>query len=134
IIGLMQHDMAVADAAQTYSVLTIGDGLVSQVPALIVSVAAGLLVSKAGVEGAADKALTRQFTGYPQALAMVSVLAIAAGRLPGMPLIPFGILGVLAGVSAFVLHRQSKQKAEKAAQDAAAAPAEPAEPPIGESL
>lgn len=134
LIGVVQHGMAAGEAAQTYSTLTIGDGLVSQIPALIVSVAAGLLVSKAGVEGAADKALTAQFTGYPQGLAMVSVLAIAAGVLPGMPLAPFALLGGLAGVSAFMLHRQNKAKAAREAEAAVAARPEPAEPPISESL
>ncbi len=134
VIGMVQHSMAVGEAAQTYTTLTIGDGLVSQIPALIISVAAGLLVSKAGVEGAADKALTAQFTGYPQGLAMVSLLALAAGILPGMPFVPFAMLGGLAGVSAFLLHRQTRQK--KAAEEVAAqaAQAEPVEAPISESL
>src|SRR6201990_213179 len=68
IIGVAQQGISFSEAAQTYTVLTVGDGLVTQVPALIVSTAAGLLVSKAGVSGAADKALFRQFSGYPQAL------------------------------------------------------------------
>ncbi|MCG8443073.1 MAG: FHIPEP family type III secretion protein, partial [Caulobacterales bacterium] len=66
IVGMAQNGMAFGDAASTFSTLTIGDGLVSQIPALIISVAAGLLVSKAGVEGAADQALGRQLAGYPQ--------------------------------------------------------------------
>ena len=66
IIGIAQQGMSFADAARTYTMLTVGDGLVTQVPALIVSTAAGLLVSKAGVAGAADKALMKQLSGYPQ--------------------------------------------------------------------
>src|SRR6516165_3411680 len=72
IIGVAQQGLGFAEAAQTYTLLTVGDGLVTQVPALIVSTAAGLLVSKAGVSGAADKALIKQFSGYPQALGMAS--------------------------------------------------------------
>ncbi len=135
VIGTLQHGLELGEAAQTYTVLTIGDGLVAQVPALIISVAAGLLVSKAGVEGAADKALTKQFTGYPQGLAMVAVLAFGAGMLPGMPLAPFGLLALLAGTTAFFLHRQTRQKAARdAAAAEAAEQAEPVEPPISESL
>ncbi|MEM8743959.1 MAG: FHIPEP family type III secretion protein, partial [Pseudomonadota bacterium] len=72
IIGVGQNGMSMMDAGQTYTLLTIGDGLVSQIPALIVSTAAGLLVSKAGVDGAADKALVSQLSGYPKALGMAS--------------------------------------------------------------
>ncbi len=70
IIGIAQQGMSFADAARTYTLLTVGDGLVTQIPALIVSTAAGLLVSKAGVAGAADKALMAQLSGYPKALGM----------------------------------------------------------------
>ena len=62
--------MPFAEAARTYTLLTVGDGLVTQVPALVVSIAAGLLVSKAGVSGAADKAMIAQLSGYPKALGM----------------------------------------------------------------
>src|ERR1700744_154336 len=70
VIGIMQEGLGFAEAARTYTLLTVGDGLVTQVPALIVSTAAGLLVSKAGVSGAADKALMKQLSGYPQAAGM----------------------------------------------------------------
>jgi flagellar biosynthesis protein FlhA len=134
IIGVAQHGLPAGEAAQIYTTLTIGDGLVSQVPALIVSVAAGLLVSKAGVEGAADKALTAQFTGYPQSLAMVSAVAMLAAIVPGMPFPPFALLGGLSGFTAWFLYKQNKAKAAKEAQLAVATRAEPVEPPISESL
>src|SRR5256712_2608113 len=70
IIGIAQQGLPFAEAARTYTLLTVGDGLVTQVPALIVSTAAGLLVSKAGITGAADKALVAQLSGYPKALGM----------------------------------------------------------------
>src|SRR5262249_52523568 len=72
IIGVAQEGISFEEAANSYTLLTIGDGLVSQMPALIVSVAAGLLVSKAGVEGAADKAISNQLFGNPRGLAMVT--------------------------------------------------------------
>ncbi|MCJ9705776.1 FHIPEP family type III secretion protein, partial [Bradyrhizobium sp. SHOUNA76] len=89
IIGVAQQGMSFADAGRSYTLLTVGDGLVTQVPALIVSTAAGLLVSKAGVSGAADKALMKQFSGYPQALAMSAAVMLVLAALPGIPTIPF---------------------------------------------
>jgi len=87
IIGVAQQGLSFADAGRSYTLLTVGDGLVTQVPALIVSTAAGLLVSKAGVSGAADKALMKQFSGYPQALAMSSavMLVLRSWRLVPAP-------------------------------------------------
>ena len=81
--------MSFSDAAKAYTLLTFGDGLVSQVPALIVSTAAGLLVSKAGVRGAADKALGQQLSNYPKALGMSAAVMGAIALLPGMPMLPF---------------------------------------------
>ena len=115
IIGVAQSDMAFGDAASTYSTLTIGDGLVSQIPALIVSLAAGLLVSKAGVEGEADKAVFGQLAANPTSMALVSAAAISIGLLPGMPLIPFAVLAAGAGATAFVMNRRKVQTAERAA-------------------
>src|SRR5437762_12283856 len=71
IIGIAQQGLPFAEAARTYTLLTVGDGLVTQVPALIVSTAAGMLVSKAGITGAADQALLRQLSGYPKALGKI---------------------------------------------------------------
>jgi flagellar biosynthesis component FlhA len=85
IIGTVSKDMSLSDAADNYTILTIGEGLVAQIPALIVSVAAGLLVSKAGVEGTADEALMDQFSRYPRATAMSSGLMVIIGFMPGMP-------------------------------------------------
>src|ERR1700743_3884053 len=93
IIGVAQQGISFSEAAQTYTVLTVGDGLVTQIPALIVSTAAGPLVSKAGVSGAADKALMRQLSGYPQALGMSAGVMIVLSLLPGIPMLPFLGLG-----------------------------------------
>src|SRR5262249_30296292 len=82
LIGILQQTMSFAVAAHTYTLLTVGDGLVTQVPALIVSTAAGLLVSKAGISGAADKALLSQLSGYPKALGMSSAVMLVMALLP----------------------------------------------------
>ena len=97
IIGIVQEGLSFAEAARTYTLLTVGDGLVTQVPALIVSTAAGLLVSKAGVAGAADKALLGQLSGYPKALGMSAAVMLVMALLPGIPMIPFLVLGGGAG-------------------------------------
>ena len=98
IIGIVQQGLSFADAAYSYKILTVGDGLVTQVPALILSTAAGLLVSKAGVAGAADKALLKQLSGYPKALGMSGAVMLFITLLPGIPIIPFLALG--SGASA----------------------------------
>jgi flagellar biosynthesis protein FlhA len=122
IIGVAQQGLGFGEAARTYTVLTVGDGLVTQVPALIVSTAAGLLVSKAGVSGAADKALMKQLSGYPQALGMSAGVMIVLALLPGIPMIPFLALGSGAAALAWTANKQ-KRAAKAAAATAAAAPA-----------
>ncbi len=101
LIGVMQHKMPIGEAASTYTVLTIGEGLVSQIPALIVSIAAGFLVSKAGVEGSADKALVAQLAMNPIALGMVSAASGVLALIPGMPVIPFAGIALAAGALAW---------------------------------
>ena len=127
VIGTVSHGMPLAEAGDVYTRLTIGDGLVAQIPALIISVAAGLLVSKAGVEGQASKALAKQLASYPQTLGIVAFCAFAIGALPGMPIIPFWVLSICAGMLAFRLRNAAKlseDKAKAAAQAAAPPPAE----------
>jgi flagellar biosynthesis protein FlhA len=123
IIGVVSHGMSFADAGKTYTLLTVGDGLVTQIPALIISVAAGLLVTKAGIDGGADKALAKQLSSYPIALGVVAACAVGVGLLPGMPLIPFWTLGSCAGLLAWRLRAANREAAAKAAAPAAAAPA-----------
>ena len=139
IIGVAQQGMGFADAARTYTLLTVGDGLVTQVPALIVSTAAGLLVSKAGVSGAADKALMKQLSGYPQALGMSAGVMLVLGMLPGVPMLPFLALGGGAAYLAVTSGKRNRATTEAeavaaAAPDAAAAAAAAADEPIGNSL
>ncbi|MEI9887319.1 MAG: FHIPEP family type III secretion protein [Rhizomicrobium sp.] len=94
---------------QTYTLLTVGDGLVSQMPALIVSTAAGLMVSKAGVEGATDKALMTQLSFYPQALGMAAAVMAIIGMLPGMPTLVF--LGMAGGAGSLAYFAYKKKDA-----------------------
>lgn len=101
IIGVAQNSMSFSDAVHTYTLLTVGDGLVTQIPALIVSMASGLLVSKAGIEGATDKALYSQLSAYPAALGMASFVMASMGLLPGIPIMPFVILASLAGYASW---------------------------------
>ena len=112
IIGTVQHDLSLGQAAENYTVLTVGDGLVSQIPAIIVSFAAGMLVSKSGVTGSTDKAIVAQMSGYPTGLGITAVLALALGVLPGMPFIPFAVLAAAAGGAAYFIMRQNRQLAD----------------------
>jgi flagellar biosynthesis protein FlhA len=134
IIGIVQQGLSFSDAAHSYTILTVGDGLVTQVPALIVSTAAGLLVSKAGVSGAADKALLKQLSGYPQALGMSGAVMLVMALLPGIPTLPFLTLGAGAGALAFVLDKRSKATAAAEARKTADAKSESKDEPISASL
>src|SRR5258708_411550 len=116
IIGTVQQGITFADAARSYTVLTVGDGLVTQVPALIVSTAAGLLVSKAGLGEAADKALFKQLSGYPKALGMSAAVMIVMSLLPGIPVLPFLILGGGAGMLAYLNDKRGIVAAAAAAK------------------
>lgn len=106
IIGVAQNNMSFGDAFHTYTLLTVGDGLVTQIPALIVSMASGLLVSKAGIEGATDKALYSQLSAYPTALGMASFVMATMGLLPGIPIMPFVILASLAGYASWNSYKE----------------------------
>ena len=123
IIGVAQQGLSMGDAAKSYTLLTVGDGLVSQIPALIVSTGAGMLVTKAGITGSTDKALFKQLSGYPAALGMAAFLMGTMACLPGIPKVPFLLLATMTGGAAYLVTRQQKQviaqavveKTEKAA-------------------
>lgn len=134
IIGSVIHDMSVAEAAKTYTLMTIGDGLVSQVPALIISVSAGFLVSKAGVEGSADKAFVEQFGRYPRALYMSAGLMAAIGLAPGIPKIPFLFLAGLTATMAYLSNQKNETAAAFKIAESAIKPAAPVEEPISKAL
>ncbi len=138
IIGVMQEGLTFQEAGNVYTLLTIGDGLVSQIPALIVSTAAGILVSKSGVTGSADKALAKQFTGYPKALGMSSAVMGLLAFLPGMPFIPF--IALSGGVGYLAYRSMVEKRLVPAAADfsegtgKASEAAAPSEAPISDSL
>jgi flagellar biosynthesis protein FlhA len=121
IIGVAQQGLTFSAAAHSYTLLTVGDGLVSQIPALIVSTAAGLLVSKAGVSGSADKAIAKQLANMPKALGMSAAVMGALALLPGIPMVPFLGLALGAGYMARRIGVIQKAAAEKPAADKAAA-------------
>ncbi|OEJ68294.1 flagellar biosynthesis protein FlhA [Magnetovibrio blakemorei] len=133
IIGVAQHDMTFANAADNFTRLTVGDGLVTQIPALIVSIAAGMMVTKAGVRGATEKALFKQVGGQPRAMGVSSFLLGAMALLPGIPFLPFMLLSVTTFSIAYIINRgQNRTEAAEAeefkaleAQEAQAAPEEP---------
>src|SRR6204780_2013127 len=118
IIAVAQKGMSFVDATQTFTLLTVGDGLVSQMPALIVSTAAGLMVSKAGVEGATDKALMKQLSFYPQALGMAAAVMGVVAVLPGMPTVVFAGLSAGTGALAYYAFKRKDARAAEQAQDA----------------
>ncbi|MDF1791352.1 MAG: flagellar biosynthesis protein FlhA [Thalassobaculaceae bacterium] len=135
IIGMAQNGLSFSDAANSYTILTVGDGLVSQIPALIVSTAAGMLVTKAGTVGSADKAVFGQLGGYPKALWMSAGLMTIMSMLPGIPMFPFLLIAGLTGGGAYYLWRQTEQAAQREIQDAEVeASAPPQEEPIGAAL
>ncbi|MGR3321930.1 MAG: flagellar biosynthesis protein FlhA [Pseudooceanicola sp.] len=119
LIGVIQHDLSLSEAANNYTVLTIGDGLVTQIPALIVSLAAGLIVTKGGTEGAANEAVLGQLSRFPKALWMAAALLMGIGLLPGFPTFVFTLLAVLMAGLGLVMQRQA-EKAVKARERAEA--------------
>jgi flagellar biosynthesis protein FlhA len=136
IIAVAQKGMSFIDATQTFTLLSVGDGLVSQMPALIVSTAAGLMVSKAGVEGATDKALMSQFSFYPQALGMASAVMGIVAVLPGMPTFVFAAISAGVGTLAWYAYKQKDQTrvAELAQEEKAKIDSAPKEEPIATAL
>jgi flagellar biosynthesis protein FlhA len=131
LIGVLQHDVPIGEAFSTYTIMSIGDGLVSQIPALIVSIAAGFLVSKAGVEGSADKALVTQLATNPISLGMVSAAAGVLAVIPGMPVIPFALVSIGAGVLAW---NRSKAASQPEPVKIVDAPSEAEDEPIAQTL
>ncbi|NJO36463.1 MAG: flagellar biosynthesis protein FlhA [Rhizobiales bacterium] len=111
IIGVGQIGISFGQAAQSYTFLTVGDGLVSQIPALIVSTAAGLLVSKAGITGRTDRALFSQLGAHPRTLMTTSGLLTVLAVMPGLPMFPFATLALASGAAAWRLSKASEERA-----------------------
>jgi len=109
VIGVTRHGMTLTSASDVFTKLSVGDGLVSQIPALIISLAAGLLVAKGGTRGSTEKAVLGQLSHYPTALFMAGALMIVLGVIPGLPLIPFASLGGLLGFVGFAIPARARR-------------------------
>jgi flagellar biosynthesis protein FlhA len=109
VIGVTRHQMSFSQASDIYTKLSIGDGLVSQIPALIISLAAGLLVSKGGNKGSAQEAIVDQLGGYPRALSIASILVGLMSLMPGLPFLPFAAISGLMSMAAFAIPKKRKE-------------------------
>ncbi len=125
LIGVLQKSMAVGDAATTYTILTIGEGLVAQIPALIVSTAAGIVVSRSATENSLSTDMSQQVFMQPKALGTTSGVLVLLGLVPGLPHIPFILLAAGAGTAAYFLTSFKKKTEEKALELEVAPEAEP---------
>lgn len=135
IVGITSHGLSAGEAANIYTTLTVGDGLVSQVPALVVSVAAGLLVTKGGNRGPANDSVLKQLGSYPKAMGVVAVLLLLLALLPGFPPLVFLVLGAGFGGLGYLLMRNQKRRQElEAAQEAAASSSAAEKEPALEDL
>jgi flagellar biosynthesis protein FlhA len=112
-IGVFQKGMNFADAAQTYMLLTVGDGLVSQIPALIISTAAGIIVSRAGAEKNLGLEIGSQLLVQPRAFVVASVILFGFGLVPGLPTIPFWVLSATAGFVAYLVFQTQRANLEE---------------------
>jgi flagellar biosynthesis protein FlhA len=131
LIGLLRHDMSIFAAIQNYTILTIGDGLVTQIPALIVSIAAGLIITKSSNEGSASEAVVEQLSTNPKALYISAGLIATLGLIPGFPFFLFFPLGIVMGLFGYLASRQQVEAKEQkdALERAKQSQAEPAETP-----
>ncbi|MDX3966417.1 MAG: flagellar biosynthesis protein FlhA [Bradyrhizobium sp.] len=131
VIGVTHHGLTLSRAADVYTKLSVGDGLVSQMPALIVSLSAGLLVSKGGTRGSAEQAVLRQLGGYPRAVSAAALMMFVLALMPGLPMAPFVLLG---GVMAFVGYSLPKRQAARERKEAASKADERAQADAKESV
>src|SRR5580658_3355545 len=117
VIGVTRHSLTLSSASDIFTKLSVGDGLVSQIPALIISLAAGLLVAKGGTRGSADKAVIDQLSGYPNALFLAALTMAVLGVVPGLPLLPFALIGgLMAFVGVAIPRRIEKERLAEAAK------------------
>ncbi len=117
VMGVLVHGMPVSTAFETYAILTVGDGLVSQIPSVIISIAAALLLARGGATGATDIALMDQFGKHPAALATVAVLMVMFALVPGLPFLPFVTGGAVLGFAAFRIQQKLKAQEEADIED-----------------
>jgi flagellar biosynthesis protein FlhA len=115
IIGVLQQGLSLLQAAQTYTILTIGDALVAQIPALMISTAAGIIVSRAASEHSMGKELSKQLRLQPQAISLSSGILFVLGLIPGLPHLPFLSLSLVIGFVAYLIFKEQKRLEHEAA-------------------
>ncbi|CAD0186563.1 Flagellar biosynthesis protein FlhA [Ruegeria sp. THAF57] len=129
IMGVIVHGMPISSAFETYAILTVGDGLVSQIPAVIISIASALLLARGGTQGATDNAIFSQLGKHPAALATVAMLMVLFALVPGLPFLPFILGACVLGYAAYAVFR--KQQADEAT---AHAPESSDETPVSQAI
>ncbi|MPQ94428.1 flagellar biosynthesis protein FlhA [Thioclava sp. JE_KL1] len=134
LIGTVVHGMPLDRALETYAILTVGDGLVSQIPAVIISIAAAILLSRGGAKGSTDLELFRQLGKYPAALTTVAVLMALFGLVPGLPFVPFTAGAVILGTAAYMLRRAERARARREAMKMPAPETGPKQKSMGDVL
>jgi flagellar biosynthesis protein FlhA len=134
VMGVVMHGMSFADAFQTYAILTVGDGLVSQIPAVIISIASALLLARGGTKGSADLDIVLQLGKYPPALATVSVLMAVFALVPGLPFLPFMSGSAILAFCAWRVRGSPDADAKDAQSLPDEADLAPAAPPLGDLL
>ncbi|MFZ5943690.1 MAG: flagellar biosynthesis protein FlhA [Bacillota bacterium] len=118
IIGTFQLNMgSISEVATTFTLLTVGDGLVSQIPALLLSTATGITVTRAASDSNLGQDLTKQIFAHPKVLAITAVVLVALGLVPSLPTVPFLAIGLGCGILAYLMHNSIKESAEKQAQE-----------------
>jgi len=117
-IGVFQLGMNVEEAASVFTILTVGDGLVAQVPALLISTSAGMLVTRSTAEASFGEEMTAQLVAFPKVIMLTAVLLFFLGVVPGMPPLPFFLLAAAGGALSFVLFREKRQVVEEARMEA----------------
>ncbi|HOY67071.1 MAG TPA: flagellar biosynthesis protein FlhA [Candidatus Ozemobacteraceae bacterium] len=128
-IGVLMRGETMAEAIQAYTLFTVGDGLVTQIPAFLIATASGLVVTRAGSESNLGTELTQQLVSNPKVLSIAAAMMLFLGMIPGLPKISFLFLGTLFGTVAYIMHQSAEQeiqaKADEKEKEAAAAPAKP---------
>jgi len=117
IIGVVQHHMAVGEAVKTYTRLTVGDGLVSQIPALVVSTAAGLVVTRTATDTNLGRDVTSQIFHNPRAIFIASGVMFTFGIIPGLPILPFVLLGIITGAVGFLARGEESAVEEEVEEE-----------------
>ena len=118
VMGTVVHEMPLSQAFETYAILTVGDGLVTQIPAVIISIASALLLARGGTQGSTDLALVSQLGRHPAAMGTVAFLMVLFALVPGLPFVPFILGGLGLGISAFWLRRRHGEETEVRVEDA----------------